>query len=98
MQVVFDLSWCKDIENVENRVLMISFGVLAFFEESQVKQLFLSLTNNLPDGEIVFDAASKLDTLVFNWELRWTGMKKVVTKWTLKDANKMTNGIIALEL
>jgi len=54
--------------------------VLAFFEESQVKQLFSSLANNLPDGEIVFDAASKLGTLVFNWELRRTEMKKVVTK------------------
>jgi O-methyltransferase involved in polyketide biosynthesis len=49
---LLDLSWCKDIENVENGVLMISCGVLAFFEESQVKQLFSSLANNLPDVKL----------------------------------------------
>jgi len=38
---------------------MVSCGVLAFFKESQVKQLFLSLADNFPDSEIVFDAASR---------------------------------------
>jgi len=87
---LFDLSWCKDIENVENGVFMISCGVLAFFKESQVKQLFSSLADNLPDSQVVFDAASKLGTLVSNWGLRRTGMTKAVAKWALKDANKMT--------
>ena len=87
---LFDLNWCKDIEKVENGIFMVSCGVLGFFEESQVKQLFSSLADNLPDSEIVFDAASKLGTLVSNYGLRRTGMKKAVTKWALKDANKMT--------
>ena len=68
---------------------MISCGVLAFFEESQIKQFFSSLADNLHDGEIVFDAASKLGTLVSNWGLRRTGMKKAVARWALKDANEM---------
>ena len=56
---LFDLSWYTDIENVENGVFMVSCAVLAFFKESQVKQLFLSLADNFPDSEIVFDAASR---------------------------------------
>ena len=87
---LFDQSWCKDIENVENGVFIISCGVLAWFNEVQVKQFFLMLVDNFPDGEIVFDAASKLGTLISNYGLRRMGMKKTTAKWELRDANEMT--------
>jgi len=69
---------------------MVSCGVLGFFEKSQIKQFFSLLADNFPSGELVFDVASTLGNLISNWGLRRTGMKKATTKWTLKDANKLT--------
>ncbi len=61
-----DQSWCKDI-NTENGVFMIAGGLLRYFEESQVRQFFSSLADNLPGSEIVFDVESKLDNDFGAW-------------------------------
>ena len=58
---LLDPSWCKDIKHTEDGVFMIAGGVLGWFEEAQVKQFFSMLADNFPDGEIVFDAMSRLD-------------------------------------
>ncbi|HYA61158.1 MAG TPA: hypothetical protein VED16_03645 [Candidatus Acidoferrum sp.] len=88
---LLDLSWYNDVEDIENGVFMISCGVLGFFKKSQIKQFFSSLADNFSGGELVFDVASTLGNLISNWGLRLSGMKKATTKWTLKDANKLTN-------
>lgn len=75
-----DQSWCKDV-NTENGVFMIAGGVLLYFEEAQVRRFFSLLTDNLPDGEIVFDAPSR--------KIRSSGLIAPF-KWTLRDANKIT--------
>ena len=53
---IFDPSWCKDI-NTEGGVFMMAGGVLSWFEEPQVRQFFLMLADNFPDGEIVFNVS-----------------------------------------
>jgi O-methyltransferase involved in polyketide biosynthesis len=60
-QSVFDPSWCKDVKHTKEGVFMIAGGVLPFFEELQVKQFFSMLADNFPDGDIIFDAPSRLD-------------------------------------
>jgi len=87
---IFDSSWCNDIKDVENGVFIVSCGVLAYFEESQIKRLFLSLADNFPGGEVVFDASTKLGNIFSNWGLRRTRMKQATIKWALKDASKLT--------
>ena len=62
-----DPSWCTDINHTEDGVFMISGGVLGWFNEAQVKQFFSMLADNFPDGEIVFDAISRLDGGVSTW-------------------------------
>ena len=69
---------------------MVAGGVLFYFEESQVKQFFSMLADNLPGGEIVFDAIPKLSALVGNWGLWRTGIPGARVKWAIKDAYKMT--------
>ena len=76
-----DPSWCKDVKTTEDGVFMVVGGVLLYFEEAQVKQFFSLLADNLPDGEIVFDAPSR--------KIRSTGLIAPF-KWTLRDANKIT--------
>jgi len=87
---IFDLSWCNDIMDVKNGVFIVACGVLAYFKDSQIKQLFLMLADNFPGGEIVFDTSTKLGNLFSNWGLRRAGMKQATTRWTLKDAKKLT--------
>jgi len=87
---IFDSSWCNDIKDVENGVFIVACGVLAFFKESQIKQLFSMLVNYFPNGEVVFDTSTKLGNIFSNWGLRRAGMKRATTRWTLKDAKKLT--------
>ena len=60
-------SWCKRIKQTENGVFMISGGVLGWFNKSEVEQFFSMLADHFPDGEIVFDAISRLDDGVSTW-------------------------------
>jgi len=63
---LLDPSWCKDI-NTDNGVFMVAGGVLSWLEEAEVKQFFSMLTDNFPDGEIVFDFRSRSDDSVDAW-------------------------------
>ncbi|MGB8310995.1 MAG: class I SAM-dependent methyltransferase, partial [Halobacteriota archaeon] len=64
---LLDPSWCKDIKHTEDGVFMIAGGVLGWFNKSEVEQFFLMLADNFPDGEIVFDAMSRLDGGFRTW-------------------------------
>ncbi len=57
---LLDPNWFEDVTYTEDGVFMIAGGVLHSLEESQVKQFFSMLADNFPDGEIVFDAMSRL--------------------------------------
>jgi O-methyltransferase involved in polyketide biosynthesis len=64
---LLDPSWCKDVKQIEEGVFMIAGGVLRYFEEAQVRQFFSLLVDNLPGGEIVFDAQSTFDDSFRAW-------------------------------
>ena len=66
-QSLLDPSWCTDIKHTKEGVFMIAGGVLPFFEEAQVKQFFSLLADNFPNGEIIFDAPSKIDRNFRAW-------------------------------
>lgn len=59
----FDPSWCQDIKT-EGGVFIIAGGLLRYFSETQVRQLFSLLANCLPGCEIVFEAESKSSGIV----------------------------------
>jgi len=63
---LLDPSWCKDI-NTEGGVFMIAGGVFGWFNESEVRQFFLMLADNFPNGEIVFDAMSRSGGTFRTW-------------------------------
>jgi len=86
---LLDMSWCKDIEHTDDGVFMIAGGVLPYFEEPQVKNFFLSLADNFPGGEIVFDVTSQLSAIVMSlnaWRMEIEGAQ---VKWAVKDANEV---------
>ena len=88
-QSLFDPGWCKDVKHTEDGVFMIAGGVLPYFEESQVKHFFLSLADNLPGAEIVFDVTSQLTAIVMSLNAWRMEIEEAQVKWAVKDANEM---------
>lgn len=86
---LLDMSWCKCIEHTEDGVFMIAGGVLPYFEESQVKRFFLSLADNFPGAEIVFDVTSTLSAIVMNLNALRMEIEGVQVKWDVQDAKEM---------
>ena len=55
----FDSAWTKDIKLEGKKLLIISEGVLMFFEEQQIKQFLEILTDNFDSFEAQFDLLYK---------------------------------------
>jgi O-methyltransferase involved in polyketide biosynthesis len=87
---MFDPSWYSEIKHTQDGVFLMAVGVLFYFDAAQVRQFFLSLADNLPGAEIVFDTLPKLAVTFTNWNVRKAGMKGATVKWALRDANEIT--------
>lgn len=87
---LFDASWCRDVEHTEDGVFIICGGVLDWFEDPQVKRFLSLLADTFSDAEVVLNAQSRLGKFVANFGLRRTGVKKMATRWALKNARTMT--------
>ena len=57
---VFDRSWFKDIKIRGAKVLIIAAGLLAYFNEKEVKGLLNDLLKEFPNSEMVFEIYSKI--------------------------------------
>lgn len=68
---VFDSSWLADVSVHASRpFLFLAEGVFPYFEEEQVKGLFLTLAARFPGGELVCDAMTPFMVRLHNLELR----------------------------
>ncbi len=83
---VFDTSWYDRIKNKRNVMLMIA-GVLFYFNEADVKELFNNFHAFLPGVEIIFDYGSKLGINISNKRvIEKGGMDKTaLIKWGIND-------------
>ncbi|MFX0174696.1 MAG: class I SAM-dependent methyltransferase [Candidatus Hodarchaeota archaeon] len=58
---VLDYSWFDDIEFDQKKgIFFIAGGLIYYFNEEEIKELFIRMTRRYPGGEIIFDALSKL--------------------------------------
>jgi O-methyltransferase involved in polyketide biosynthesis len=54
---ILDFDWIEKIkEATSGKILFIAEGLLMYLSELEVKQLIITLKNNFPDSEIVFDS------------------------------------------
>jgi len=59
-KLVTDFSWIDDVDVKTNeRVLIIAEGLLGYFEESEIKEIFEQLIERIPQGEILFTVLHK---------------------------------------
>ena len=87
---VLDAGWFDKII-VKDRVFFIAAGVLYYFEEEEIKALFLSMADKFPGSEIIFDAASPFGVKMANrMVIKRSGMdEQSFLKWGLKDARRI---------
>jgi O-methyltransferase involved in polyketide biosynthesis len=71
---VFDYSWIRDIRfNTKDGILFVAGGVFFYFKENQVRELFVTLAENFPAGEIYFDGETKTALKISNRMVKKSG-------------------------
>lgn len=97
---VFDSAWLNTVSVHRQRpILFLAEGVLVYFEEAQVKSLFLTLRDHFPGAELVCDAFSPYMVWLNNLRIAHT---KIGARyhWGLKrgkDVEKWGDGIYLLD-
>ena len=97
---VFDSAWLNTVSVHRQRpFLFLAEGVLVYFEEAQVKSLFLALRDHFPGAELVCDAFSPYMVWLNNLRIAHT---KIGARyhWGLKrgkDVEKWGDGIYLLD-
>ena len=86
-----DDKWFNEL-HIEDNVLFMAAGVLYYFEENQLKEIFNKIVEKFPGSEIVFDAASKMGVRVSNKKvIQSTGLdEKSYLKWGIDSASEIT--------
>ena len=85
-----DCDWMKRIQPKQN-VMLVSAGVLYYFDEIQVRESFKKMADILPGSELIFDATSPPGLKMANkMVLDSSGINdNVFLKWGLKDAKDL---------
>lgn len=82
---VFEDGWFEEVSRYELRPFMfVAEGVFPYFEEAQVKSLFLNLQKHFPGSELVCDAHTPFVIWADNVHLALAGVKARL-HWRLKN-------------
>ncbi|MDR2794076.1 MAG: class I SAM-dependent methyltransferase [Treponema sp.] len=89
---IFDYSWIKDVHfNAEDGILFVSGGVFVYFMEDDVRNLFITLADNFPAGELYFDGQIKAALRVSNGMVKKSGHKGAVMRFYINNPNVFTS-------
>jgi O-methyltransferase involved in polyketide biosynthesis len=97
---VFDMGWYQEVSRYKpGPFLFLAEGVLPYFEEQQVKSLFLHLRDHFPGSELVCDAHTPFVIWADNLHLAFAGVNARL-HWALKhprDVEGWGRGICLLD-
>ncbi|MDR2342106.1 MAG: class I SAM-dependent methyltransferase, partial [Campylobacteraceae bacterium] len=89
---VFDYSWFKDIRfNVKDGILFIAGGVFFYFMEDKIRELFIALAENFPNGELYFDGQTKTALKISNKMVKKSGNKEALMYFYINDPKIFTS-------
>lgn len=93
-----DESWFRQLKAGDG-VLFMAAGVMYYFNESQVKDIFSKLSCAFPGAEFIFDAASPIGVKTANEKLlQRVGINEsAFMKWGLQDSSAIKDWNIKLE-
>ncbi len=86
-----DDRWIRDL-HIEDNILFAAAGVLYYFEEFRLKEIFNKIAGTFPGCEFIFDAASPFGVTVSNKKvIESSGLdEKSYLKWGLQSSVEMT--------
>lgn len=87
---LLDYSWFDDIDDVSQPIFFIAGGVLMFFDEQVLKELFSNLAERFPKGEIFFDTLSDQGLKYANDMMKKAGMTSNMLSWGTNSAEELT--------
>jgi O-methyltransferase involved in polyketide biosynthesis len=97
---VFEDGWLAEVSQYQpGPFLFLAEGVFPYFEEAQIKRLFLKLRNQFPGSELVCDAHTPFVIWADNLQLASAGVKARL-HWRLKnprDVESWDEGIRLLD-
>ena len=87
---VLDPEWPQEVEAGDG-VMLVAAGVLYYLEETQVRVLFSTLSQALPNSEMVFDVCSPWGARVANKKvIRDSGMDaSALLQWGVHDVSEL---------
>ncbi|ODG99986.1 tetracenomycin C synthesis protein [Nostoc sp. KVJ20] len=86
---VLESHWINKMKtSISNPLLFIAEGVLVYFTESQVKQLFAMLADNFPGSFLIFDAISPF---MVKYHRNWDAIKYTSAnlQWGIKNIQEI---------
>ena len=88
---ILDYTWLDQIQP-HNNLLIVAAGVLYYFEEKQIAQIFKTIAQKFPGSEMVFDATSSTGLKMANrMVIKNSGMKvNSYLKWGLKNVKALS--------
>jgi len=83
---VAEKEWYKSIKN-RDRVFIMLAGVIYYFDEAQVRELFREFSKQFKEAEVVFDYCSKKGLEITNQKVIGKGgiSKEIILKWSTED-------------
>lgn len=82
---VFEDGWMEDVERFQFcPFLFLAEGVFPYFEETQIRNLFLTLRDHFPGCELVCDAHTAFVIWADNLQLSFSGVQARL-QWSLKN-------------
>lgn len=86
---MLDPVWVEQLPPDRDEVLLLSGGVMIYFEELQVRALFEGLSRRLPGADFVFDVLNGFGVWSTNKYLDRVGMSDARLRWALSSPQEL---------
>lgn len=98
----FDYTWLDDVAVVagenDGKVLIVAEGVLMYFEESEVKELFRQIRTRFPKAEVVTDTMPKFSTKMSIKHHKSVSQTDARFKWGLGKTSELCSWNLGIEI
>ncbi len=86
---VLNTNWIDAIEQHSRPVLIIAEGLFMYFQEQEVRTLFIELAERFPGAELLFDVLAPLAVAKNNHLLTEKKKNAVTLQWSLESSRKL---------
>ena len=98
----FNYTWLEDVSaaagNDKDNVLVVAEGVLMYFEENEVKELFRQIKAHFPNAEVVTDTMPKFSTKMSIKHHKSVSQTKARFKWGLGKTSELYGWNLGIDI